>query len=118
MVFDPHGHLRLANRRALFGESDNARAVQAASSYVELVHRCLLRGVFGTGWAAESLAEYFTELDHSRPHQEILSLPIGRQIELVSIPTADGGFVIAHTDVTDLVNARNASDRLRGSCAR
>jgi PAS domain S-box-containing protein len=110
MVFGPDGRLRLANRRALFGECEGTRAGEQMPSYADMVRDCLVRGVFGTGWPADSLAEYFAEMDHSRPRQEILSLPAGRQVELFSIPTADGGFVIAHTDVTELVDARNASN--------
>jgi len=109
MVFTPTGELRLANRLALFGCALPA-ADGRTLSYGEMVREAHRQGVFGTGWAADSLAEYFFEMNHSVRHQEIIALAAGRQIELFCLPSADGGFVIAHTDVSELVTARDVAE--------
>jgi signal transduction histidine kinase len=56
-------------------------------------------------WAAQGAAQ-----DRSKPtHHRRRSLPEG-WVDVYSDPTPDGGFMITHIDVTELVNAKIASD--------
>jgi signal transduction histidine kinase len=52
------------------------------------------------------LAQRFTEFDRRQSIRHQRETPDGRVVEVNSDPTPDGGFVITHTDVTALVQAR------------
>ena len=68
-------------------------------------------GSFGRGEAAAALERWFLSLDRSRPQAFQRLLPDGRVFEVVSDPTADGGFVVTISDVTKLVSAEAEAKR-------
>lgn len=68
-------------------------------------------GSFGQGEAADALERWFLTLDRSRPQAFQRLLPDGRVFEVVSDPTADGGFVVTVSDVTKLVSAEAEAKR-------
>ena len=50
-------------------------------------------------------------LDRSQPDRAVVSVPGGKVLEIRSDPTPDGGFIITHSDVTELSEARAEAQR-------
>lgn len=68
-------------------------------------------GNFGAGEAADDMLRHLRGIDRSRPALLRRSLPGGRVFEMASDPTADGGFVVALSDITRLAQAETAAQR-------
>jgi signal transduction histidine kinase len=50
-------------------------------------------------------------LDRSQPDRTVVNFPGGNVLEIRSDPTPDGGFIITHSDVTELSQARAEAQR-------
>ena len=68
-------------------------------------------GSFGTGAAADAVEAWCLGLDRTRPQAFQRLLPDQRVFEVVSEPTAEGGFVVAISDVTKLTAAEADAKR-------
>jgi len=105
MLMGPDRRLRIANRLAgpINGVPDLEGRI--GERFDEVVREQLESGFFGTGEAAEALYRRIVGYDRSQSILYRRSLADGRVIEVGSEPTPDGGFVVTHTDITDLVRA-------------
>jgi signal transduction histidine kinase len=106
VLFGPDRRLLTANRLA--GPDFHLPPLQgrAGITFAAMVQEQLEAGRLGTGAEAEAARERILAEDRSRPLRYRRRQPDGKVIEVGSDPTPDGGFVITHTDVTDLARAQ------------
>ena len=106
VLFGPDRRLLTANRLA--GPDFHLPPLQdrAGITFEAMVQEQLEAGRLGTGAAAEADRDRILAEDRSRPLRYRRRQPDGKVIEVGSDPTPDGGFVITHTDVTDLARAQ------------
>ncbi|MDO9710516.1 PAS-domain containing protein [Paracraurococcus lichenis] len=106
MLFGPDRRLLLANRLAgpAYGIPD--LVAHRGSRFDDLVRLQHASGHFGEGKAADALLADILALDRGQSARYRRVQPDGRVIEVGSDPTPEGGFVVTHTDVTDLAQAQ------------
>ncbi len=105
-LYGPDRRLVLANRLAAPGHGLPPLDERIGLEFDTLVREQLRLGMFGTGAEAERICAEVIALDRSVPHHYQRHVPNGRVMEVRSDPTPDGGFVISHSDVTELVEAQ------------
>jgi signal transduction histidine kinase len=105
-LYGPDRRLAVANRLAAPSHGLPPLADRIGARFEDLVEEQRLQGIFGEGPAARQLSEEVIALDRSRPVRYHRRLPDGRVMEVGSEPTPEGGFVVTHTDVTELVEAQ------------
>lgn len=111
VMYGPDKRLIAANRLAsqMTGVADlHQRDDLTLAGVMALQRAC---GSFGEGENAEALERWLNNLDRSRPQAFQRLLPDGRVFEVVSDPTADGGFVVTISDVSKLVAAEADAKR-------
>ena len=111
IMYGPDKRLIAANRLAsqMSGVPELPRRTDLTLAGVTAAQRA--NGSFGEGENAEALERWFNNLDRSRPQAFQRLLPDGRIFEVVSDPTADGGFVVTVSDVSQLVAAEANAKR-------
>ncbi|MBV1796114.1 PAS-domain containing protein [Siccirubricoccus sp. G192] len=102
----PDRRLLVANTLAAELRNLPPEAMAPGSSLDELVQRQLELGTLGEGPEAVAAAAEMIGFDRSLPYRAQRTMPDGRIMEIASDPTPDGGFVITHSDVTELVAAK------------
>lgn len=110
-LYGPDRRLVLANRLAAPEQGLPYLEERIGMPFDLLVREQLRLGVFGTGEQAERTCAEVIGLDRTRSHHYQRPLPSGRVMEVRSDPTPDGGFVITHSDVTELVQAQSEASR-------
>ena len=73
--------------------------------------RAMAKRFYGDGAEAAKMAADVLSTDRSKPATREWRLPSGRVVTSLSVPMPDGGFVISTSDITDLVQAREAAQR-------
>ncbi len=112
VMYGPDRRLVTANRLAGPEYGLPPLEGQVGQPFAALVEQQLAAGAFGSGAEARQRAATVLGIDRSRPVRYEHRLRSGRVVAVASDPTADGGFVITHSDVTELAEARaSASER-------
>ncbi|RAI60638.1 PAS-domain containing protein [Roseicella frigidaeris] len=106
LLFGPDRRLLTANRLA--GPDYHLPDLHGRSGITldEVLQEQMAAGRLGTGAEAEATRQQILAEDRSRPIRYRRRQRDGKVIEVGSDPTPDGGFVITHTDVTDLARAQ------------
>ncbi|MCO6417567.1 PAS-domain containing protein, partial [Siccirubricoccus sp. KC 17139] len=104
--YGPDRRLRLANRLANRDYGLPELSGRSGELFDDLVCEQLQLGLFGEGQAAARMAAGVIGYDRSRPLRYQRRMPDGRVLDISSDPTPDGGFVITHSDVTELAEAK------------
>ena len=104
-LFGPDRRLVAANRLASELSGVPADYLHAGMLFEDVVHHQHETGVFGPGEAGAAIRDRALGADRSRMLRYHRRAPDGRLIEVVSDPTADGGFAITYSDITALAAA-------------
>ncbi|MBK1661005.1 PAS-domain containing protein, partial [Paracraurococcus ruber] len=107
ILFGPDRRMILANRLAGPPHALPDLRGREGESFDELVREQWRSGQLGTGEAAEARLRELLGMDRGRSIRYRRQRPNGQVMEVGSDPTPDGGFVITHTDVTDLARAES-----------
>ena len=110
-LYGPDRRLRIANRLAGPGVGLPDLTRRPGDSFDELVEDQRREGAFGPEPQATATAAAVVALDRNQRHRYLRHLPNGSVIEVASAPTPDGGFVITHSDITELERARAEAQR-------
>ncbi len=110
-LYGPDRRLRTANRLAGPGVGLPNLIRRPGDTFDALVTTQRLEGAFGPEPQASEIAAAVLALDRRDRHRYLRHLPDGKVIEVASAPTADGGFVITHSDITPLEQARAEAQR-------
>ncbi|MBY0334084.1 MAG: PAS-domain containing protein [Acetobacteraceae bacterium] len=110
-LYGPDRRLVTANRLASPAQGLPQLDQRIGMAFEDLVREQLALGIFGEGPEAERICAEVLALDRSRPHRYQRRLQNGSIMEVRSDPTPDGGFVITHSDVTELVQAQAEASR-------
>ncbi|MBX9699901.1 MAG: PAS-domain containing protein, partial [Acetobacteraceae bacterium] len=110
-LYGPDQRLLIANRLAAPAQGLPQLDERIGMRFEDLVREQLALGLFGEGAEAERICAEVLALDRTRSHRYQRQLPDGRIMEVRSDPTPDGGFVITHSDVTELVQAQAEASR-------
>ncbi|MBL6458279.1 PAS-domain containing protein [Belnapia sp. T6] len=111
-LYGPDRRLVLANRLAASFNGMPDFDTRIGSRLEELVREQQERGQFGPEAEASRIADAVIAQDRSRSYHYQRRIPDGRVLDIGSDPMPDGGFVITHTDITELEAAKaEASDR-------
>jgi signal transduction histidine kinase len=110
-LYGPDRRLVLANRLAAEGHGLPPLEQRIGMPFEVLVREQLRLGIFGAGAEAACIAADVIALDRTVSHHYQRRLPDGRVMEVRSDPTPGGGFVISHSDVTELVAAQAEASR-------
>lgn len=78
-------------------------------SYAELLERQAAEGCFGNAEETARMLRLGRTLNQGVPVRYVRRTPHGRILEISSVPAPDGGFIIAHTDATELLQAQTAA---------
>ncbi|MCX7932613.1 MAG: PAS-domain containing protein [Rhodovarius sp.] len=110
-MFGPDRRLVAANRLAgeMIGVPDLPQRI--GQRHEDILRLQFAAGNLGSGERGAALMEQFRSLDRSRPQRVTRRLEDGRVIETVSDPTPDGGFIVALSDITRLVEAEEEARR-------
>jgi signal transduction histidine kinase len=111
-LYGPDRRLRIANR--LSGPAHGVAALEerVGDRLEDLIAEQLARGAFGEGEEAVRTAAELSRVDRSKPLRFQRRMASGKVLDIASDPTPDGGFIITHSDVTELVEAKaDASTR-------
>ncbi|MCO6417568.1 PAS-domain containing protein, partial [Siccirubricoccus sp. KC 17139] len=100
---------RLIAHNALAEALIGAGPMTPGMSLAELVRLQQLQGLLDEAAAGEQALGPDAMIDRSRSIRYLRETPDGRRLEVSSNPTPDGGFVVTHTDVTELVEAQAAA---------
>ena len=73
--------------------------------------RAMAKRMFGDGADAATMLADVLSTDRSKPSSREWTLPGGRVVSSLSVPMPDGGFVISSSDISDLVQSRQAAQR-------
>ncbi|MCB4824255.1 PAS-domain containing protein [Roseicella aerolata] len=112
MLFGPDRRLVTANRLAGPGYAIPDLRGRQGVLFDDLAREQHAAGQFGEGAEAEARLREILGFDRSRSIRYRRRQRDGRVFEIGSDPTPDGGFVLTHTDVTELAKAQSeASDR-------
>ena len=105
-LYGPDRRLRVANRLA--GPGMGLPQMQNYPQVLldELLEQQRRNGMFGPEPRAGEIMAEVQAMDRGRHHRYHRQLPNGSIIEVASAPTPDGGFVITHSDITELERAR------------
>ncbi len=101
VMFDSANRLVVCNRRyfEMYGLSSNI--VRPGSTLRELIEHRAAAGSFGGDDVEQYIAEIEASVAQGTIFSKITSLPDGRIISVVNHPTADGGWVATHEDITE-----------------
>ncbi|MDB5371443.1 MAG: hypothetical protein JWP04_85 [Belnapia sp.] len=92
----------------------SALTIAVGISYEDLLQRQALQGIFGDAATTAEVVRMAHALNRGVPARYVRRTPAGRILEIVSNPTPNGGFIVSHADVTDLLEAQAvATDRAR-----
>ncbi|WP_052388927.1 PAS-domain containing protein [Belnapia moabensis] len=108
--FGPDRRLIAFNSLAeeLAGESGRV-PLQPGDSLEDLVERSAATGIYGNAEATAAIKQARLTLDRSKPHRYLRRTAGGRLVEVSSNPAPNGGFVVTHSDVTNLLEAQAAA---------
>lgn len=111
LLYGPDRRLLIANRLAVpaLGLPDLEQHI--GLTFEAVLEKQVALGVFGDGAESRRVAEEVLAIDRTRPIRYQRRLASGRVIAVASDPTPDGGFVITHSDVTELVEAQAEASR-------
>ena len=113
-LYGPDRRLRIANRLAGPGVGLPDLLRRPGDTFEALVEAQRVEGAFGPEPAATQIATAVMQLDRAERHRYLRHLPDGKVIEVASAPTLDGGFVITHSDITLLEQARAEAQHRAG----
>ena len=114
LIYGPDDRLLVANTLAATGAGLAPEDLLPGRSRTELVALQHARGVLGEGPAAAAKLHELATRDLRRPYQQHRTLPDGRVIEVVTVPTPTGGIVVTYTDITALAAAEAAARERAG----
>ncbi|MBL6080427.1 PAS-domain containing protein [Belnapia sp. T18] len=108
--FGPDRRLIACNRLAeeLVGE-DGRVPLRPGDSLETIVDRSAVVGSFGTAEETAAIKQARIHLDRSKPDRYLRRTGGGRLVEISSNPAPNGGFVVTHSDVTELLEAQEAA---------
>jgi diguanylate cyclase (GGDEF)-like protein len=101
VMFDSSNRLVVCNRRYLEMYGLSPDIVKPGSPLRELLDHRVAIGNFGAADVEPYITDLLAAVDHGITFSKITSLPNGRIFSVVNQPTADGGWVAAHEDVTE-----------------
>jgi PAS domain-containing protein len=113
-LYGPDRRLRIANRLAGPGVGLPELTMRPGDSFDGLVQTQRREGAFGPEPQAGEVATAVVALDRTQRHRYLRHLPNGTVVEVASAPTPDGGFVITHSDITPLEQARAEAQHRAG----
>ena len=108
-LYGPDGRCVAANELAarIAGFADPGLLVGRSIADV-VAHQAVLEGAVPP---AAEVARYVTDVDRTKAHHYERRRPDGTVLDVRSDPRPDGGFVVSLSDVTELVEAREAAQR-------
>ncbi|MDB5413566.1 MAG: hypothetical protein JWR10_1901 [Rubritepida sp.] len=109
MGFTAHGTLSFVNTEMLRLLRVDAASLPVGAPEHDVFRLLAFHGVLGPGDPEHRLQEVLA-LDPAKPHRQLLRDVGGRALELRVAPLPAGGRVLAVTDVTELVQAREAAE--------
>jgi len=101
VMFDPSARLIVCNQRYLQMYGLSQEIVRPGCPLRELLDHRAAIGNFGAADVEPYIIDLLAAVGHGITFSKITSLPNGRIISVVNQPTADGGWVAAHEDVTE-----------------
>ena len=101
VMFDPSARLIVCNQRYLQMYGLSPEIVMPGCTLRELLDHRVALGNFGAADVEPYIIDLLAAVDHGITFSKITSLPNGRIFSVVNQPTADGGWVAAHEDVTE-----------------
>ena len=108
--FGSDRRLIACNRLAeeLIGEGSRV-PLRPGDALEEIVERTAFASPFSSAEEATALRQARLRLDRSKPHRLLRRTANNRLVEISSKPAPNGGFVVTHSDVTDLLEAQAAA---------
>ncbi|SDC97034.1 PAS-domain containing protein [Belnapia rosea] len=107
--FGPNERLRAFNRLAEDTMGGPTVRLRLGMTLDELGQLQAAAGILGDADTAAAILERRRRIDRSRQHRYLRRGTGGRFIEIISNPAPDGGFVVTHSDVTELLKAQAAA---------
>jgi len=107
-MFDAEQRLIVCNQRYLEMHGLSREVVRPGCTLLELLDLRVASGNFFTQDTERYRSSLLAEIGQRKTVTKITLLPDGRIICIINNPTADGGWVATHEDVTDKVKAQNA----------
>jgi diguanylate cyclase (GGDEF)-like protein len=101
VMFDSSNRLVVCNRRYLEMYGLSPDIVKPGVTLGELVEHRFAAGSFGGDSVEQYIADIETSVAQGGVFSKITSLPDGRIISIMNHPTADGGWVATHEDITE-----------------
>ena len=101
VMFDSSNRLVVCNRRYLEMYGLSPDIVRPGSTLREILDHRIATGNFFSGDPEQYIAEIVATAAHGENFCKITSLRDGRIIAIVNHPTADGGWVATHEDITE-----------------
>ena len=100
-MFDASNRLVVCNRRYLEMYGLSSDIVKPGATLLELAEHRAATGSFCTEEVEQYIADIQTAVDQGAVFDKITNLRDGRIILIVNHPTADGGWVATHEDITE-----------------
>ncbi len=107
--FGPDRRLRAFNSLAEALVSSDRNMLRIGMTIEDLGAMQVASGLLGDAETSAALLERRRRIDRSRPYRYTRRTATGRILEITSNPAPDGGFVVTHSDVTDLLVAQAAA---------
>ncbi|WP_431271225.1 PAS-domain containing protein [Dankookia sp. P2] len=114
LIYGPDRRLLAANALAAELSGLAPEDVAPGAGFDDLVRRQHASGQFGPEPEATAVLQRLLAADRSRRGRRIRHSPDGRQVEVFTDPTPDGGFVISFTDITARARAEAEAKQRAG----
>jgi diguanylate cyclase (GGDEF)-like protein/PAS domain S-box-containing protein len=113
LMFDMNAKLVVCNRRYLEMYSLSAKIVKPGCSLHELIAHRIENGSFESSDPEQYIRNLRLAISQGKTVNKIVELTDGRTISVSSRPTADGGWVATHEDITERRKSERELERTR-----
>jgi len=101
VMFDSAGRLVICNQRYLEMYGLSPDIVKPGYTFRDLIDYRLASGSFFSDDPEQYVADLLTAIDQGAVVDKLMTMSDGRTISIVHTPTADGGWVATHEDITE-----------------
>jgi diguanylate cyclase (GGDEF)-like protein/PAS domain S-box-containing protein len=113
LMFDVNAKLVVCNRRYLEMYSLSSKIVKPGCSLHELIAHRIENGSFASSDPEQYIRNLRLAISQGKTVDKIVELTDGRTISVSSRPTADGGWVATHEDITERRKSERELERTR-----